>query len=167
MTDPEKTETTPVVEEKAISPKDLVKVERPNKAKLLEECKVLEDQRNIVEAKIVAVKREIESFAAQEQEMDKIQREKEQVRNEVNALRKQREAIEGAMNKFNADRKQTRSQIRFTNVADIDREIKKLEDKQIRKAGLKFLNPNEAGTFLNRPTAPPQLKTSSGQLFKK
>ena len=45
--------------------------------------------------------------------------------------------------------------------------IKKLEDNQIRKAGLKFLNPNEAGAFLNRPTAPPQLKRSSGQLFKK
>ena len=45
--------------------------------------------------------------------------------------------------------------------------IKKLEDNQIRKAGLKFLNPNEAGAFLNRPTAPPQLKRSSGKLFKK
>ena len=45
--------------------------------------------------------------------------------------------------------------------------IKKVEDNQIKKAGLKFLNPNDAGAFLNRPTAPPQLKRSSGQLFKK
>ena len=45
--------------------------------------------------------------------------------------------------------------------------IKKLEDKEIKKAGLKFLNPNEAAAFLNRPTAPPQLKTSSSKLFRK
>ena len=45
--------------------------------------------------------------------------------------------------------------------------IKKLEDKEIKKAGLKFLNPNEAAAFLNRPTAPPQLKTSGGELFRK
>ena len=42
-----------------------------------------------------------------------------------------------------------------------------IEDKEIKKAGLKFLNPNEAAAFLNRPTAPPQLKTSSGELFRK
>jgi len=45
--------------------------------------------------------------------------------------------------------------------------LKKLKDKEIKKAGLKFLNPNEAAAFLNRPTAPPQLKRSSGELFKK
>ena len=41
------------------------------------------------------------------------------------------------------------------------------QDKEIKKAGLKFLNPNEAAAFLNRPTAPPQLKTSGGELFRK
>ena len=35
------------------------------------------------------------------------------------------------------------------------------------KAGLNFLNPKEASAFLNRPTAQPQLKTSSGELFRK
>ncbi len=45
--------------------------------------------------------------------------------------------------------------------------IRKLEDKEIKQAGLKFLNSNEAEAFLNRPTAPPQLKTSSGELFRK
>ncbi len=45
--------------------------------------------------------------------------------------------------------------------------IKKLKDNEIKKAGLKFLNPNDAGAFLNRPTAPPQLKIKSGELFKK
>ena len=29
--------------------------------------------------------------------------------------------------------------------------IKKLKDNQIKKAGLKFLNPNDAEAFLNRP----------------
>ena len=37
----------------------------------------------------------------------------------------------------------------------------------MRKAGLKFLKPNEAGVFLNRPTSPTQLTSNSGQLFKK
>ena len=45
--------------------------------------------------------------------------------------------------------------------------VEKLENKEIKKAGLKFLNPNEAAAFLNRPTAPPQLKKSSGELFRK
>ena len=45
--------------------------------------------------------------------------------------------------------------------------LQKLEDTEIKKAGLKFLNPNEAAAFLNRPTAPPQLKKSSGELFRK
>ncbi len=45
--------------------------------------------------------------------------------------------------------------------------IKKLKDNEIKKAGLKFLNTNDAGAFLNRATAPPQLKIKSGELFKK
>ena len=44
--------------------------------------------------------------------------------------------------------------------------IKKVKDKEIIKAGLSFLNPNQADTFLKRPTAPPELKTKSGKLFK-
>ena len=52
-------------------------------------------------------------------------------------------------------------------VASAGDRFQKLEDKEIKKAGLKFLNPNEAEAFLNRPTAPPQLKTSSGELFRK
>ena len=45
--------------------------------------------------------------------------------------------------------------------------FKKRIMEKINSFSLKFLNPNEAGAFLNRPTAPPQLKMKSGELFKK
>ena len=43
--------------------------------------------------------------------------------------------------------------------------IKKLPDKEIKRAGERFLDADSTGAFLSRPTAPPTLKTKSGKLF--
>ena len=43
--------------------------------------------------------------------------------------------------------------------------VKKLANEEIIKAGDKFLDVNNADTFLKRPTAPPELSKKGGKLF--
>jgi len=121
-------ETTPITA--VTSPKDLIKVPKPDKNKLLDECKVIEEKRDLIEAKIVALRREIETFSAQEQAMEAIKQRKIRVRGEFDELKRQKDAIENLIKQAQNDRNSNRAQMRFNNVNDIEKEIRKLEQIQ-------------------------------------
>lgn len=114
-------------------------MERPNKeahektlAELSARVEAVKDERAALQLKIDAAmdSDRISEIGQKREQAQNLRYKKGQLIDEKKAIKARLDAIRGQQDKLNKDRKDTRANIRFSNVEDIDKELKKLQRLQ-------------------------------------